>query len=114
MPAVSSVSAPAPIAPAPGKSALAPGQQAKAAIAAARGAGVDLPKNAQGFAASQIARGAEAASLFAAQIAALTPEPVSPGEIPDAAPAQQEPVSDAIAAYAFNAPAVSSEALATD
>lgn len=64
-----------------GKSAMSVGHQAKAAVAEARAAGVELAKNAQGFAASQIARGADAASVFAAQIAALTPvEPVTPPE----------------------------------
>ena len=49
--------------------------------AEARAAGVELARNAQGFAASQIARGADAASVFAAQIAALTRvEPVTPPE----------------------------------
>lgn len=48
-----------------GKRADAPGQQAKAAVAMAREAGVDLPRNAQGVAASAIARGADAASVFA-------------------------------------------------
>lgn len=64
-----------------GKSAMSVGHQAKAAVAEARAAGVELARNAQGFAASQIARGADAASVFAAQIAALTPvEPVTPPE----------------------------------
>lgn len=109
MPAVSPVSNAAPVR---GQSAHAPGQQAKAAIAAARAAGLDLPKNAQGAAASQIAKGADAASLFAAQIAALTPDPVSTQPLA-AAPqvVEQGPVEDAISAYAFNAPAISSEVL---
>lgn len=51
----------------PGKSAQAPGQLAKQAIAAARAAGVELPRNAQGVAASAIARGADPSSVFAAQ-----------------------------------------------
>lgn len=58
----------------PGKLAQAVGQIAKAAVAEARAAGVDLPKNAQGFAASSIAHGAEASSVFAAMIIA---EPVT-------------------------------------
>ncbi len=50
------------------------GQAAKTAVAGARAAGVDLPKNAQGKAASAIAQGAEPASVFAAQTASA-PEP---------------------------------------
>lgn len=46
--------------------AMAVGQQAYAAVAAARDAGLDLPKNAHGFAASAIARGAAPESVFAA------------------------------------------------
>lgn len=105
MPAIAPAAAPAPTMPPGGKSAMAPGQQAKAAVSAARAAGVDLPKNAQGLAASQIAKGAEAASVFAAQIAALTPEPVT------AAPLAAPPPADAIAAYAFNAPAIEASVL---
>ena len=56
---------PAPLGP--GKSANAVGQLAKQAVSAAQEAGITLPKNAQGFAASQIARGADPASLFAVQ-----------------------------------------------
>ena len=50
----------------PGKAAQAVGHMAKAAVAEAKSLGVDLPKNAQGMAASAIARGAEASSVFAA------------------------------------------------
>lgn len=65
--------APVPQAPAPeplrpGKSGQSVGHMAKQAVAAARGAGVELPSNAQGLAASQIAKGADPASVFAAQI----------------------------------------------
>ena len=56
----------------PGKSAQSVGHVAKAAVAEARAAGVELPKNAQGMAASAIARGADPASVFAALLA---PEP---------------------------------------
>ena len=52
----------------PGKSAQSVGHQAKQAVATAREAGIELPKNAQGFAASQIASGADPATLFAAQV----------------------------------------------
>lgn len=48
----------------PGKSAQSVGHRAKAAVAAAAEAGISLPKNAQGLAASQIARGVEAALIF--------------------------------------------------
>lgn len=51
-----------------GRRAEAVGQQAKAAIAAAREAGAELPKNAQGIAASGIARGADPSSIFAALV----------------------------------------------
>ncbi|MXQ07780.1 hypothetical protein GQ651_07965 [Alphaproteobacteria bacterium GH1-50] len=51
-----------------GKSAEAVGQRAKAAVETARAAGTDLPKNAQGVAASGLARGATAESLFAALV----------------------------------------------
>ncbi len=51
-----------------GKRGDAVGQQAKASVAAAREAGAELPKNAQGIAASGIARGADPASIFAALI----------------------------------------------
>lgn len=72
---------PAPSLAGPGKSAMAPGQLAKVAVAEARAAGVEVPKNAQGLAASQIAKGADPASIFAAQIAALAPPPAS--DLPD-------------------------------
>lgn len=56
-----------------GNRANAPGQQAKAAVIVAREAGMDLPANAQGVAASAIARGADPASVFAGM--AATPQP---------------------------------------
>ncbi|WP_295312946.1 hypothetical protein [Roseobacter sp.] len=52
--------------PGPGKS-TAPGQLAKIAVAEARAAGVELPSNAQGLAASQIAKGADPSALFTLQ-----------------------------------------------
>ena len=58
----------------------APGQLAKAAVQEAQVAGAELPKNAQGIAASSIAKGADPASVFSA----LIPEPVA--ETPDVAP----------------------------
>lgn len=48
---------------------------AKAAVAEARAAGIELPKNAQGMAASAIARGADPASLFAAKVTGEIDEP---------------------------------------
>lgn len=51
----------------------APGQLAKSAVSAAREAGIELPPNAQGFAASSIARGADPAAVFAAAAAEETP-----------------------------------------
>ncbi|MEX0280700.1 MAG: hypothetical protein AB3N13_05860 [Arenibacterium sp.] len=63
-------------------------------------AGVDMPKNAQGIAASAIARGADPASVFAARIA----DPAQPSE-----PATT--VSVAISAFEFNAPAIQTETL---
>jgi len=57
----------------PGNRANSVGHQAKAAVAAAREAGADLPKNAQGLAASSIARGVEAEAIFAGLIAPEEP-----------------------------------------
>jgi hypothetical protein len=59
----------------PGKSAQSVGHQAKAAVAAAKESGAMLPSNAQGLAASGIARGADPATIFAAMV---TPEPPPP------------------------------------
>jgi hypothetical protein len=53
----------------PGKSAQSVGHLAKAAVAEAKSAGVDLPKTAQGMAASAIAHGADPGSVFAALVA---------------------------------------------
>lgn len=63
----------------PGKSAQAVGQLAKAAVADAKAAGADMPKNAQGVAASAIARGADPSSDFAALV---TPDPVMDDSVP--------------------------------
>ena len=68
----------------PGKSGQSVGHLAKQAVAAARDAGVDLPRNAQGAAASQIAHGADPASIFAALAA-----PVDPGETGETVPADE-------------------------
>ena len=51
----------------PGKSHESVGRVAKVAVATAREAGVDLPPNAQGIAASSIAQGVDPATIFAAQ-----------------------------------------------
>ena len=52
----------------PGKKMNSVGHQAKAAVQAAQEAGADMPKNAQGLAASAIAKGADPASVFAGMI----------------------------------------------
>jgi hypothetical protein len=57
------------------KKESAPGQQAKAAIAEAREAGTELPKNIQGKVASAIARGIDPQTVFAALVEPQ-PEPV--------------------------------------
>ena len=83
----------------PGKAAQSVGHIAKAAVAEARAAGVDLPKNAQGMAASAIAQGAEPASVFAAQIAALAEDDGQP-LVETATPDATETPSEAEAGYA--------------
>jgi len=60
-----------------GRRGEAVGQQAKAAVSAAREAGAELPKNAQGLAASGIARGADPASIFAALVSEVAPTDAS-------------------------------------
>ncbi len=102
MDAVSSVS-PQPAEMMRGKSAMAPGQLAKVAVAEARAAGIEVPKNAQGFAASQIAKGADPASIFAA---AVTPIDETDPADPDAAPVEE---ADVDAPVAGEDPAVPSE-----
>ncbi len=64
---------PAPSGTGPGKSDAAPGQIAKDVVAQAKAAGADLPKNAQGMAASQIAQGADPESVFSAIIPVAEP-----------------------------------------
>ena len=86
----------------PGKSAQSVGHLAKAAVAEARAAGADLPRNAQGMAASAIARGADPASVFAAMI--VVPEPVvddGGGVVDDATPpaVEDSPATVADAGY---------------
>ena len=53
----------------PGKSAQAVGHIAKATVAEAKAAGTELPRNAQGMAASAIAQGADPGAIFAALVA---------------------------------------------
>ena len=73
----------------PGKKMDAVGQQAKAAVNAAREAGIELPKNAQGMAASGLARGADPETLFASLVTPEDPtvpdDPVVPDDpiVPD-------------------------------
>lgn len=69
-----------------GKGAQAVGQQAKAAVAVAREAGFDGPRNAQGIAASAVARGIDPASLFAGQVA-------EPADVSGAEAAAQDDVA---------------------
>lgn len=86
----------------PGKSAQSIGNLAKQAVAAARQAGADMPANSQGVAASQIAQGADPASIFAA--VAEPADPAETGELTDpATPA------DGAEPYLMNADAVSAE-----
>ena len=59
----------------PGRSGQSVGHMAKAVVADAKAAGVELPKNAQGLAASAIAKGADPASVFAALV---NPDPDEP------------------------------------
>lgn len=80
----------------PGNSAQSVGHQAKAAVAAATEAGQEVPKNAQGLAASAIARGADPATLFAAMVEEPQPEATQPVADPvDAAATDEPPVAEA-------------------
>lgn len=81
-----------------GKSAEAVGQQAKAIVAVAREAGVDVPKNAQGLAASAVARGIDPASLFAARVAEPegTSDTLEPGGAQVAELPEAEVTADAV------------------
>ncbi|MBB96195.1 MAG: hypothetical protein CML68_16590 [Rhodobacteraceae bacterium] len=74
----------------PGKSGQSVGHQAKATVAAAKEAGIEPPKNAQGLAASQIARGVEAAMIFTAPEPPVSDPPVADPPVSDPA----DPVSD--------------------
>ena len=78
----------------PGKSGQSVGHLAKAAVAEARAAGVELPKNAQGHAASRIAGGADPASVFAALVEPPVEEPpvTSDPVTPDPEPPQVDPL----------------------
>lgn len=98
----------------PGKKMQAIGQQAKAAVSAARDAGAAVPKNAQGMAASGLARGADAETLFASL---LTPEaPVDPAisDSMEAVPKSMAvPVQDAPPATATDGTGGDGDALVT-
>lgn len=65
----------------PGKKMMSIGHLAKAAVTAARDAGAELPKNAQGVAASGLARSADPETLFASLIAPEDPVDPAP-EVP--------------------------------
>ncbi len=89
----------------PGKSAQSVGHMAKAAVAAAAEAGIELPSNAQGVAASAIAGCADPALIFAVQTedpaegGAATPvaagdEPVAPEGAEETAQVAAAPVGD--------------------
>ena len=85
----------------PGKSAQSVGHRAKAAVADAREAGLEVPKNAQGYAASMIAKGADPATLFAALVQeppqetpATDTEPAIT-DLDGSAPVEGEPVESA-------------------
>ena len=85
----------------PGKSAQSVGHRAKAAVADAREAGLEVPKNAQGYAASMIAKGADPATLFAALVQeppqetpATNTEPAIT-DLDGSAPVEGEPVESA-------------------
>ncbi len=67
----------------PGKSAHSVGHRARAAVAAAHEAGLEVPKNARGYAASMIAKGADPETLFAA----LVDEPPADFPLGDTEPA---------------------------
>lgn len=121
LPLVPTEAAPAPVRP--GKSGMAVGQLAKQAVADARASGMDLPSNAQGLAASQIAKGADPASIFAVQVEEPVTDPVEPPvdtaetPVPDdgtppadgdevvVAPSAQEPPEDTSADVAREAAA---------
>lgn len=88
---------PAPRAP---KSAMATGQIAKVTVQTVRAADGDIAPNAQGKAASAIARGADPASLFEVQVTS-----------PDTAEPAVTAPKDALTAFQFNAPAISTQPL---
>lgn len=83
-----------------GQHGRAVGHIARQAVTAATVAGADLPRNAQGFAASLIAKGADPESLFSAAVARARDV------------LETSATKAAISAYEFNAPAVSTSVLA--
>lgn len=78
----------------PGKKMNAVGQKARMAVMTAREAGADLPKNAQGMAASGLARGADPETLFASLI---QPDPVDPVHPTDPVDPVEAPADDGTA-----------------
>ncbi len=86
------------------------GQQAKVAVAAARETGAELPKNAQGHAASAIAHGAAPESVFAARVSppaddggspiggAVGVAPADTGDVPDVAVGDTDPTVETVPA----------------
>ena len=86
----------------PGKKMQSVGHLAKRAVAAAMEAGIDLPKNAQGMAASAIAKGADPASVFDALVQPEDPvaDPVGTAEKTEA-PVQDAPPVFVVAAGAI-------------
>lgn len=90
----------------PGKSAQSTGHLAKAAVAEVRAGGIELPKNAQGKAASAIAQGADPASVFAA---VTEPAPVNPPAEPPTegtAPSAPDPAETGAAPAPDAAPSI--------
>lgn len=93
--------APLPEAVGPSNRVNAVGQLARTAVQDARESGIDLPKNAQGHAASRIARGADPESVFSALVAdAAPPEDGAEG----AEEAADAPDGDAVAAAGDDRP----------
>lgn len=75
------------------------GQLAKTAVQDARESGVELPKNAQGYAASQIARGADPESVFSALVSADDSAAVAEGAeaAEDAIPVADDAAGETVA-----------------
>lgn len=78
----------------PGKSGQSVGHMAKAAVAEAIAAGAELPSNAQGLAASTIAKGGDVSSVFAAFIPAVEPPEGDPAPVEPVEPTEPGPVEE--------------------